>query len=352
MQKPLLTLGLFSNFILLAAICVFIFIDPQNRNASNDDAPEVEDAFDSDDFRNAVIDQSKQISMLKDAIIDLSNHLGEIENRKPSERLIFLIHADGTTQRVEEEQLSEPVKQMIDQAAEDEDEAGDSENDKDHSPISPQEQQDEQDEEIARSGVQTTDTAVAGDEGFEPLFDEYNATHPGGWIIQGLEKAGPQIEPGGVLNVGGWDYWAVISKKTFSNFVLRFEARFVPKGNSGILIHTPNKEIFKHKDRVEIQLEAKFDRPLTNKSNGAVERYFVPLSDPRGPIGSWDAYEIQYQNGRVWVKVNGAVIQDGVNLESVEALKGRKDAGHIAIQRNDFKKSVYFKNLRVKRLPD
>ncbi|MDP8244094.1 MAG: DUF1080 domain-containing protein [Candidatus Hinthialibacter antarcticus] len=349
MQKPLLIAGISLNFILLAAICVFLFIDPQNRNASNTDAPDIEEAFDLDDFRNAVIDQSQQINMLKDAIIDLSNTIGEIEKKQSSKRMIFIIHADGTTRQVEEEQLSGPEKKLLDQAAENTEADGFEKKQGDSQPILTDAPSDETLNQIE---TKSAESVTGGEEGFEPLFDEFNTTHPGGWIIQGLEKAGPKIEPGGVLKVGGWDYWAVISKKSFSNFILRFDARFDPKGNSGVLIHTPNKDIFKRKDRVEIQLDAKFGEPLTNKSNGAIERYAKPLSDPRGPIGSWDAYEIRYQDGRVWVKVNGVVIQDGVNLYNIEALTGRSDAGHIAIQRNDYKKSVYFKNLRIKRLPD
>ncbi|MBI1390287.1 MAG: DUF1080 domain-containing protein [bacterium] len=185
---------------------------------------------------------------------------------------------------------------------------------------------------------------------FEPLFDEMNAEHPGGWIIQGLEKAGPKVEEGGVLKVGGWDYWAVISKKQFGNFVLRFDAKFEERGNSGVLIHTPLKEIYKRDDRVEIQLDATMGEPLTPHSNGAIERFVAPTSDPRGPIGEWDAYEIVYLDGRVWVRINQTVVINGFALNSIPTLASHSAMGSIALQRNDYKRAVYFRNPRVKRL--
>ncbi|MBZ0256696.1 DUF1080 domain-containing protein, partial [bacterium] len=92
--------------------------------------------------------------------------------------------------------------------------------------------------------------------------------------------------------------------------------------------------------------------PLTEKSNGAIERFVKPMIDPRGPIGAWDQYEIKYENGVLWVKVNGVLVQDAVNLLAINELMGRSSQGHIAIQRNDYKKAVYIKNLRIKRLPD
>ena len=65
---------------------------------------------------------------------------------------------------------------------------------------------------------------------FEPLFNGENLE---GWTVQGLEKAGPKVEDG-VLVVGGWDYWAVITKEQYQDFILRFDVKFDPKGNSGI----------------------------------------------------------------------------------------------------------------------
>lgn len=195
--------------------------------------------------------------------------------------------------------------------------------------------------------------SATAQDGFEPLFDSLDNE---GWNIQGLEKAGPKVEKEDgtdVLKVGSWDYWAVISKKEFENFILKFDMKFESKGNSGILIHTPEKkEIYKKDSRLEIQLESGDDPKLTapESKNGAIERFVAPAKNPAKPIGEWNSVEIKYDSGKVWVTINGEVVQDGVDITKIDALKDHPGKGHIAIQRNDIKKAVWFKNIMVKRL--
>lgn len=196
-------------------------------------------------------------------------------------------------------------------------------------------------------------TTVKAEEGFEPLFDSWDNE---GWEIQGLEKAGPKVEKEGdeeVLKVGGWDYWAIISKKEFENFILRFDVKYASRGNSGIMIHTPaKKEVYKKDSRLEIQLESGDDPRLKDaeSKSGAIERFVAPASNPAKPLGEWNSVEIKYDSGKVWVTINGEVVQDGVDITKIDKLKDHPSKGHIAIQRNDFKKEVYFKNLRIKNL--
>ena len=83
------------------------------------------------------------------------------------------------------------------------------------------------------SDTQPSAEDAGSEEGFKPLFNGENLE---GWTVQGLEKAGPKVEDG-VLVVGGWDYWAVITKEQFKNFILRFDVKFDPRGNSGIFSH-------------------------------------------------------------------------------------------------------------------
>lgn len=193
----------------------------------------------------------------------------------------------------------------------------------------------------------------SNEEDFEPLFSAYNKENSEGWIIQGLENAGPKILDDGTLKFGGWDYWAVISKKEFGDFVLRFAVKFDNRGNSGILIHTPQKEIFKPVHRIEIQLESGDDPRLKNKSLsmcGAIERIKAPDNLVMKPIGEWNSVEIVYLKSRLWVKINGMMAHEAVNIRQYEELRDHPGWDSIAIQRNDFKKAVYYKNLRIKRL--
>lgn len=187
---------------------------------------------------------------------------------------------------------------------------------------------------------------------FEPLFDSYHTNHSGGWIIQGLENTGPKLIEHGILKVGGWDYWAVISKKEFRDFILRFDVKFDSRGNSGILIHTPSNSIYKDESRIEIQLESGDDKKIkTDVSRmGAIERIKAPLAYPAKPIGEWNKVEIAFITQKIWVIINGVIVQEAVNIMDYPHLHDHPLQGHIAIQRNDFKKAVYFKNIRIKRL--
>jgi len=190
------------------------------------------------------------------------------------------------------------------------------------------------------------------EEGFQSLF---NGKDLEGWTIQGLEKAGPKVADG-VMVVGGFDYWAVITKDSFKNFVLRFDVKFDDSterpSNSGILIHTAAKEIYK--SAFEIQLESGNDEKLSKpeQKNGAIFGFVAPSSNPAKPIGQWNAVEIKYDAPKIWVKINGETVQDGVDISKIAGLKHKFDEGRIAIQRNDLKKTVFFKNIRVKKLPD
>ncbi len=185
------------------------------------------------------------------------------------------------------------------------------------------------------------------EEGYVSLFNGKNLE---GWIVQGMEKAGPKIEPDGVMKVGGYDYWAVITKEDFKNFILRFDVKFDPKGNSGILFHTPKKEIYK--SCFEIQMADDEGKSDPTKSPGAIFGHVAPTQNAFYPIGEWNQVEIRYQTPKLSVTVNGVNVQNEVDITKIDGLKHKLDQGGIAIQRNDYKKAAYYKNIRIQRLPD
>ncbi|MFB3787881.1 MAG: DUF1080 domain-containing protein [bacterium] len=184
------------------------------------------------------------------------------------------------------------------------------------------------------------------EEGFKPLFNGKNLD---GWLIQGLEKAGPKVQEDGVLAVGGWDYWAVISKEEFQNFILRFDVKLDGKGNSGVLFHTPKKEIYK--SCFEIQLADDTGVKENEKISGAIFGKVAPAKNAMKPVGEWNSVEIKVEGPKLWVTINGEVVQDGVDFTKIEGLKHKLEKGGIAFQRNDYKKAAYFKNIRIKALP-
>lgn len=192
--------------------------------------------------------------------------------------------------------------------------------------------------------------AAEEEEGFKPLF---NGKDLKGWTIQGMEKAGPEIKDG-VMIVGGWDYWGVITKDKFKNFILRLDFKFEEKkSNSGILIHTAPKEIYK--SAIEIQLNAEEEKKDVKKTGAIMDDKggkIAPKTEVKLELQKWYPVEIKYVAPKLWVTINGEVVQDGVDLSDVEGLKHQHKEGHIAIQRNDYKKAVHFKNIRIKELED
>ena len=191
-------------------------------------------------------------------------------------------------------------------------------------------------------------TAGESEEGFISIFNGQNLE---GWKIQGMEKAGPKFQEGGIMQVGGWDYWAVITKKEYKNFILRFDVKFDEKGNSGILIHTPQKEVYK--SSFEIQLAADFgEKEVTKKTSGAICDFVPPSKNATKAISEWNSVEIKYVEPKLTVTINGEIVQNEVDITKIEGLKHKFNKGGIAIQRNDYKKAAYFKNIRVKELPE
>lgn len=201
---------------------------------------------------------------------------------------------------------------------------------------------------IIALGVSAT-LVGAQEEGFEKIFNGENLD---GWAIQGLEKAGPKVQPEGVLEVGGWDYWAVLTKKKYKDFILRFECKFENKGNSGIIIHTAGlKDAFK-KESFEIQLNA--DAGVVEpKCTGTLftpkGAFQNPEKNPTKALEEWNSVEVKYAGKKLTLTINDGVVYQDLDLTKFDNLT-LLDEGHIGFQRNDYKKAVFFRNIRAKEL--
>ncbi len=179
--------------------------------------------------------------------------------------------------------------------------------------------------------------------GFELLFNGENLD---GWIIQGLEGERPKIEDG-VMKMHGWDWWAIISKKQFKDFILRCDVLIEPKGNTGILFHTPEKEVFISSPEITFRDDA--GEPPSKESSGAIYNVRAPKVNPIKPAGEWNQVEITVKHNHLKAVLNGEVIHD-VDLGSVEGLIHKQQEGGIALQHKSFKHKAQFKNVRIKKL--
>ena len=198
-------------------------------------------------------------------------------------------------------------------------------------------------------GAQAILSPTEETEGFELLFNGENLN---GWIVQGLEGEEPSIREGGVLRMDGWDWWAIITKKKFKDFVLRCDVKIEPKGNTGILFHTPEKDVFITSP--EIQLRDDSGSQPSKECSGAIFKNREPTKNAIKPAGEWNTVEITVRNNHVTVVLNGEKVQD-VDLKNVP-LKGDKgefqvrEEGGIALQHKSFKHKAEFRNIRVKSL--
>ena len=127
--------------------------------------------------------------------------------------------------------------------------------------------------------------------------------------------------------------------------------KFDPKGNSGILLHTDPKAVFKNAP--EIQLAFEESDEVDKNTPGAIFDKSglkkLPAKNAAKPAGEWNEVEIKVDDAKVWVTINGEVVQDGVDLSAMDLIH-KNEKGHIAIQRNDYKKAAYFRNIRIKTL--
>ncbi|MFH1741714.1 MAG: DUF1080 domain-containing protein [bacterium] len=180
-------------------------------------------------------------------------------------------------------------------------------------------------------------------QGFELLFNGENLDE---WVIQGLEGEQPNIEDG-MLKMDGWDWWAIISKKKFKNFTLRCDVMIEPKGNTGILFHTPEKEVFITSPEVQLRDDAGTEP--SKECSGALFNGNPPKKNTIKTAGEWNTVEITVKDNHLTVILNGETVQD-VGLDSVSGIKHKQQEGGIALQHKSFKHKAAFRNIRVKSL--
>jgi len=117
--------------------------------------------------------------------------------------------------------------------------------------------------------------------------------HPGGWLV----KDGALSASFGASDL--------ISDKKFANFVLDVEYRMEPHTKSGIGL----------RGRYEISLADDTDRPLSNRTTGAVLGRIAPMLNAARPPGEWQMLGIRLVGREVTVVLNGIRV---INRQSID----------------------------------
>jgi len=188
-------------------------------------------------------------------------------------------------------------------------------------------------------------------DGFVPLIGEWEN---GGFNKHGWNHYGPGYftldHETGILATHGGMGLLWYSAEMFGDFTLRLEFKTsVPDSNSGIFLRVPDMvtsdEYIFHS--FEVQIHAAASEAIHR--TGAVYDAEAPREDRAKDPGEWNEMEISFVGARITVSLNGAQVVDWV-AEPRGKIRDFADRGYIGLQNHDWDTSVYFRNIRVKKL--
>lgn len=146
----------------------------------------------------------------------------------------------------------------------------------------------------------------------------------------------------------GWDRFNAYlwSKQTYDDFVIEFDYKVQPKGNSGFYFNVADKDQPVQKG-IEVQIydsHSKGDTgELTDHDSGGIIPRIPPSKNAAKSAGEWNRFRIQVQDDRLTVQLNGETVNE-VDLEDPK-LAGRPDQGYIGFQ--DHSLPLQLRNIRI-----
>jgi hypothetical protein len=155
------------------------------------------------------------------------------------------------------------------------------------------------------------------------------------WTTKGNWK----IDDEGVVTLtprpgeSGWQrYDAYLwSNREYDDFVIEFEYKVEPRGNSGFYFNVGDRANPVAKG-IEVQI---YDTDpnkemLTDHDSGGIIPGIPPTKAAAKPAGEWNRFEIAVKGETVTVKLNGQQVNE-VNLKQPR-LEGRPDRGYVGFQ--------------------
>lgn len=185
-------------------------------------------------------------------------------------------------------------------------------------------------------------------------------------VVDGAITCGPCV--GGDVNLpGDWNRSNdLITREQFQNFDLRLEWKISPAGNSGIFYRLREEKDFTYDTGPEFQIldKARHKDALhgDDRTTGAAYDVYAPVEDASRPAGEWNTARILVDSTHVEHWINGKKVVEYELFSDdwekrVAASKwapnpdyGRMKTGHIGLQDHD--DAVWYRNIRIKRLPD
>ncbi len=202
-------------------------------------------------------------------------------------------------------------------------------------------------------------TVSCTSDGWISLFDGKSLD---GWQASENQESWA-IEDGALVTDGPRShlfYMGDAEEHNFKNFELSVDVKTTPGSNSGIYFHTEYQEEGWPSQGYECQVlnsspEAEpgqyVERKMTSSIYAIRNIWKAPVPD-----GEWFNYRILVQGKTVQTFINDMLMAEYTEPENAwrpENLQGRRiDSGTFALQGHDPDSKVYFKNIKVKPLPD
>ena len=202
------------------------------------------------------------------------------------------------------------------------------------------------------------------EEGFVRLFPKDGV--PEGWLVRTWSDVSKPADPSvkctvkdGILKGSTRGTW-LISKRRYSNFILKFDFKLGPLGNSGCALRAPlfGDPAF---DGMELQMaDYRYNTSAKDSElTGGIYRAIAPRKQVYKPT-EWNRYVVSLKGSHLHVTLNGVVIHDldlneqdqlvlRHNGQPAPAVKDRPRKGHIGFQelsRGD--EQVRIRNARIK----
>jgi len=140
-------------------------------------------------------------------------------------------------------------------------------------------------------------------------------------------------------------------KEPFVNFEFKAEVMTTPGSNAGIYFHTRYQKDGWPKYGYEAQVNITHKDPKKTGSLYGV----VNVSNPPAKDNEWWTQHIIVKGKQIEIKINDQTVVKYTEPENKKAtspqFERRLDSGTFALQGHDPKSKVYFRNIRVKRLP-
>lgn len=200
---------------------------------------------------------------------------------------------------------------------------------------------------VALAGFTLAAGAVSAGQGFDKIFNGKNLD---GLTLVGVTPSAFTIEDG-VLKVSGKPAGYFATKKSYGNYVLKFDWRYVRPanlqndadfdGNSGLLVHITGEHKVWPKC-VEVQLMNKdagnifgLGAKINGKKDADAQKAAIK------PVGQWNSEEVISKDGNFTCKLNGIRVAEGTGGELKEGTIGWQSEGA----------EIHFRTIEIRPLP-